>query len=148
MKIIGHDELVNTPVVSVDFPIDKKLIADMIQTMDENNGVGLAANQVGFCQKFFIVRAKKNGPVYVVANPIIRLKSNAYCKSSEGCLSLPNEKYVVPRFTDIQLIAQDEDGKPINWFCKGRFAQIIGHEVDHLNLTTIRERAVIKKDKP
>jgi len=125
------------PIKDATFPIDRKVLERMFDILRENKGVGLAAPQVGIYECFFIVEAKP-GSTYVIANPMYRPMKNKQVKRAvqivggEGCLSLPGYEFQLSRWSDIELLGFDAEGKPFQYFCGGLFARIVQHEVDHL----------------
>jgi len=113
--------------------VEKKLAADMIETMFENKGVGLAAPQVGVLRQI-IVCAPKGTPeeTHVFYNPVITERSGE-ATDSEGCLSLPCASGDVTRAKKITVKALDRDGQPVTFEARDFFARIIQHEIDHLS---------------
>src|SRR5678815_1564303 len=98
-------------------PLLQKLIDDMIDTMHEYHGVGLAAPQVHEGLRLFVgLLDEEPGPkseASVLINPEIVPNSEAREDGWEGCLSIPDIRGMVPRFTDISLKGIDRDGKPL-----------------------------------
>jgi len=133
----------------------KQLIADMVETMDSNNGVGLAAIQVGKPLRIFIVRPlleKENtetylGEVEVYINPKILKITSETDIMSEGCLSLPQLHSDVERPIAIQIEALDINGKKISKKLEGFHARELMHENDHLNGVLFIDRLTAKKRK-
>ena len=112
----------------------KKIIVDMVQTMEENQGIGLAAPQVGVLKKIIVVKADlKNQRILALINPKIIKKSRAKEKLEEGCLSFPRIFLEIKRAKEIQIKAKNIKGEEIKIKAKGVLAKIIQHEVDHLN---------------
>ena len=116
--------------------IDEKiveLVNDMIETMHEFNGVGLAAPQVGILKRIAVIDLYEegDGPVTLI-NPVI-LKEEGKQTVEEGCLSFPNQFAKVVRPKKVIVEALDEKGKKRKITAEGLFAQAISHEVDHLN---------------
>ena len=109
----------------------KRLILDMGKTMLVNEGVGLAAPQVGLSIRLIVVNTK-DGPLALV-NPKITRKSWSKESGEEGCLSLPDFLANVKRHKKINAIYWDKDGKKIKIKAEGLLARVIQHEVDHLN---------------
>lgn len=106
------------------------LIDDMIETMHEYNGVGLAAVQVGTLKRIIVIDIE-DGEIYVLINPeITKTKGNKECE--EGCLSFPNEFGKVMRPTEVVVQYYDRDGNYIKLKAKDLLAQAICHECDHL----------------
>lgn len=114
-------------------PGEQRLFDDMIETMYAEDGVGLAAPQVGISKRILIASpTMKRGEEYVIVNPEIYSLTGSEA-GIEGCLSLPNINGEVVRATRIRLRYQDSFGKPQDIEAKDFFARIIQHEVDHLD---------------
>ena len=110
----------------------RQLLDDMIDTMHEYNGVGLAGPQVGILKRVIVIDIyDDNGPIAMI-NPVI-LKTKGKQEVDEGCLSFPNEFAKVIRPTEVTAEYTDRDGKRIKVKAKELLAQAICHEVDHLN---------------
>lgn len=112
---------------------EKKLIADMIETMHEAKGVGIAAPQVGESLQIIVVNpTQEKGKDSVYLNPEIMEKKGAV-KSPEGCLSVPGASGDVKRSQEVIVKAQDIYGKEVILKATGLLAVIFQHEIDHLN---------------
>lgn len=115
--------------------IDEKLqvlIDDMIDTMHEYNGVGLAAVQVGILKRLLVIDLyDETGPIAMI-NPVI-LKEKGEQECEEGCLSFPNQFAKIIRPAEVVVEYTDREGKRIKLKAKELLAQAISHEVDHLN---------------
>ena len=110
----------------------KELVDDMIETMHKNNGVGLAAQQVGILKRVIVIDIyDDNGPI-VLINPVI-LKTKGEREVEEGCLSFPNKFAKVIRPEEVVAEYTDRTGKRMRVKAKELLAQAICHEVDHLN---------------
>ena len=118
-------------------PLVQKLIDDMIDTMHEYHGVGLAAPQVHEGLRLFVALLEEDpGPkseATVLVNPEIVPSGSTKEEDWEGCLSIPDIRGMVPRFTDITVTALDRDGKPIELLLKNFSARVAQHETDHLD---------------
>jgi peptide deformylase len=118
-------------------PIVQKLIDDMIDTMHEYNGVGLAAPQVHESVRLFVAlldeEPDSKTDASVIINPEITPLSGVREEGWEGCLSIPDIRGMVPRFTDISVKALDREGKPIELRLKNFPARVVQHETDHLD---------------
>lgn len=111
----------------------KETISNMLFTMYDAGGVGLAANQVGLSIRMFVADCSDSrDQPEVFINPVIIYKKKEE-EMKEGCLSFPNEKRVVPRFSKIKVQYENEDGKKISRSLDGLLAQCFQHELDHLN---------------
>ena len=110
----------------------QELIDDMIETMHQYNGVGLAAVQVGILKRVIVIDLyDDNGPIALI-NPVI-LKTKGTQEVEEGCLSFPNEFAKVIRPAEITAEYTNREGKRVKIKAKDLLAQAICHEVDHLN---------------
>ena len=118
-------------------PLMQKLIDDMIDTMHEYHGVGLAGPQIHEGLRIFVALLDDEpGPdseTMVVINPEITPLSDARADGWEGCLSIPDIRGMVPRFTDIRMNAMDRTGKAIELRLKNFPARVAQHEADHLD---------------
>lgn len=125
----------------------KELISDMRKAMMDNQGVGLAANQIGKDLSIFVVDAKlaeENDVPDAFINPEITEYSNDKDEMEEGCLSIPGFYVPIIRAKKIRIKAIDENGKKIKFKARGFLARVLQHETDHLNGLTIRERSNAK----
>lgn len=109
----------------------KELVQDMLETMYKNNGVGLAAPQVGILKRVVVIDLYDNNGPIVLINPEI-IKEKGEQEVEEGCLSFPNQFAKIIRPAEVTVKAIDEDGKEIKIKAKELLAQAISHEVDHL----------------
>lgn len=109
----------------------KELVKDMLETMYKNNGVGLAAPQVGILKRVVVIDLYDNNGPIVLINPEI-IKEKGEQEVVEGCLSFPNQFAKIIRPAEVTVKALDEDGKEIKIKAKELLAQAISHEVDHL----------------
>lgn len=112
----------------------KQLIQDLRDTAEayeeSHNCVGLAANQIGSNLRMIIVRIY--GKWQVMINPVISMKGNLTHVSEEGCLSLDGTRYV-KRYNIITVLYKTESGMQRKRPCRGLVADIVQHEIDHLN---------------
>ena len=121
-------------------PEIKKLVEDMIETMDVNNGVGLAANQVGALHRLFVIRPiiKKGdeyflGQAEVYINPRLSNPSTKKEVMTEGCLSFPSLHLEIERPYSIKIEAMNLEEKIVTHTFEGFKAREVMHENDHLN---------------
>ena len=119
------------PVEVVDEKI-KELVKDMIETMHDQDGVGLAAPQVGILKRVVVIDLYDDNGPYVLINPEI-VKEKGEQEVDEGCLSFPNKFARIVRPAEVTVKALAIDGKEYKLKGKGLLAQAISHEVDHLN---------------
>ncbi|MGI5058841.1 peptide deformylase [Treponema pectinovorum] len=137
MKIykLGEDVLrkKSVPVEQSEINDDlRKFINEMFDTMDEAEGVGLAAPQVGVSKRFFVITADDDVR-RVFINPQIIYTSNELCDYDEGCLSLPGFDEKITRPAKVTVSALDENGKAFTLEADGLLARCIQHENDHLD---------------
>lgn len=105
----------------------------MFDLMYENNGVGLAAPQIGVSKRILVLDVRQEGfPVYVMINPRITGREGSG-ENEEGCLSLPDIFGEVERAERVQVSFVDRDGKEQTLEAEGLLARAIQHEIDHLN---------------
>ncbi|MGL1893307.1 MAG: peptide deformylase [Spirochaetaceae bacterium] len=129
----------------------KELIKDMISFMAEENGVGLAAPQIGLSQRLVVVGYDDFKPIALINPEIIEtsIEVNSY---EEGCLSIPGMYAKVTRPEKIKVQAWNERGRPFTIDADGMLATVIQHEIDHLNgvlfidhLTEKNREKILKK---
>lgn len=119
------------------------LILDMKRTMKENQGVGLAANQVGMDLSLFVIEprlAEEAGVPDVYVNSEITEYSKEVDEMEEGCLSIPEYYVQIKRSKKIKIKFIDESGKKRKLKARGFLARVLQHETDHLNGLTIKNR--------
>lgn len=109
----------------------QSLIDDMIETMHNFNGVGLAAVQVGMLKRVIVIDVEDGKGPYVLINPSI-LKTKGEKECDEGCLSFPNQFGKVIRPTEVTVEFLDRNAKKVKLKAKDLLAQAICHECDHL----------------
>jgi peptide deformylase len=120
------------PVKVVDDRV-QALIADMLETMYEAPGIGLAASQVDVHQRIIVVDVSENrDEPHAFVNPQLEL-FGCEVETEEGCLSVPGYYELVNRRERIRLNALGRDGKPIEEDFEGMLAVVIQHECDHLD---------------
>lgn len=125
-------QTVAKPVQEIDVRI-RSLVADMLETMYDANGIGLAATQVNVHERVVVmdVSESRNEPI-VLINPTITWMSSERSKGEEGCLSVPGIYDGVERAVAIKVSAQDADGNAQEIEADGLLAVCIQHELDHL----------------
>jgi peptide deformylase len=122
-------------------PEVQRLIDDLIETMREAAGAGLAAPQVHVPLRIFVVEVRDNPrypykpeiPLHVVVNPTLRARGARTFPSYEGCLSVPDVRGLLPRFAEIELQYVDRDGREMTEVVRGLSAGTFQHELDHLD---------------
>lgn len=147
------------PVDSVDGGV-RKIMDDMLETMYEKKGVGLAANQVGILKRILVIdlqddedqgREKGFYPLFL-ANPEITNFSEEVVEAEEGCLSLPETRVLVTRPKEVKVRYLDYDNNSRELSTGGWLARALQHEIDHLNgmllinhLSDIKKSVVIRR---
>jgi len=118
-------------------PLLQKLIDDMIETMHEYHGVGLAGPQVHEGVRLFVALLEEEPnpktEATVVVNPEIIPDGDTREEGWEGCLSIPDIRGMVARYTSVALKALDRDGRPFELKLKDFAARVAQHETDHLD---------------
>ncbi len=125
----------------------QQLVDDMIETMQDANGAGIAANQVGVSLNVCVIGVDRNArypykppiPLTVLANPVIRPLDEERWLNNEGCLSVPIRGDLYRRM-NIEVSAQDRHGNPFTQIYRGLSAGTVQHEVDHLGGRLIVDR--------
>ena len=128
------------------------IIPDMITTMREAKGVGLAAPQIGISLRVIIfeipssratsVKGDQPCGIQVLINPKIDPLTSEKELGWEGCLSIPELRGEVPRYTQINYTGLDAEGRPVKSYATGFHARVVQHEVDHLNGILYPERMI------
>jgi len=127
------------PVTAFD-PSLGDLAQDMIRTMHERTGLGLAAPQVGLSTRLAVVSSdEKPGHEIVLINPEL-VWTDGWEEREEGCLSVPGVYVKIGRFGRVRVRFQDLQGQIQEMEAEGLFARAIQHEVDHLNGRLILDR--------
>lgn len=144
IALIGHPVLRK---VAEPIPVDQigsagvqTLIDDLIETMRDANGAGIAAPQVHESVQVTVIEVGNNPrypykpkiPLTVLINPVITPLGEETFRNYEGCLSVPNLRGVVARYARIRLTAFDREGRPIDTTYQGFTAGTMQHECDHL----------------
>jgi peptide deformylase len=119
----------------------QRFIDDMVETMKEYDGVGLAADQVFTSKQVAVLEVADNPrypnkdkvPMTVLVNPKITPLSEDMEDDWEGCLSIPDLRGAVPRYKRIHVTALDRGGNKLDFIAKDFHARVIQHEYDHLN---------------
>ena len=130
---LDRDELASEPM--------QRFIDDLVETMRDANGAGIAATQVHASLRIFVVEVKDNPrypykpniPLTVLVNPVVTPLTTETFENYEGCLSVPNLRGLVERFTEVRLTAWDREGQPVDRRILGLTAGTFQHEADHLD---------------
>ena len=144
----------SSPVEEVNNDL-RKLLNDMLETMYEAPGIGLAAVQVGILKRLIVIDISKNKekkePLFLI-NPKLTFKSKNTSVYEEGCLSLPGHFAEIERPAECHLTFIDYSGKEKNLKAQGLLATCIQHEIDHLDgvlfidyLSKLKKDMIIKK---
>ena len=119
------------------------LLDDMAETMDKENGLGIAAVQVGILRRAALV--KSGNILYELINPVI-VKAEGVLRDSEGCLSVPNQKGEVERPQTVTVKAYNRKGELKEYTVYDYTARAFCHEIDHMNGILFTDK-VIKTEK-
>ncbi len=111
-----------------------ELVENMLETMPHENGVGLAANQVGTLNKVAVIQTPEMEEALVLINPVV-LERLGERIVEEGCLSIPGYRGELIRSRTVKVRAQDGRGKRYTIKAEGLLAQALEHETDHLEGT-------------
>ena len=138
---LGHPVLLAKaePVGDPTQPEIARLIEDMLETMQDAGGVGLAAPQVHESLRLMLAvdpasAADGNPPTcHVLVDPVLEPVDGEMEDGFEGCLSIPGLRGLVPRHRRLRWRALDRDGAPVGGMAEGFFARVLQHEVDHLD---------------
>ncbi|HZP40277.1 MAG TPA: peptide deformylase [Candidatus Binatia bacterium] len=129
------------PPEAIGAPEIQRLVDDMLETMDDHDGAGLAAPQVHVSRRIVVYGVEANPrypdaepvPLTVLVNPKITFLTEDEEEDWEGCLSVPDLRGMVPRRTKIRVEAYGRDGKPLRFVAEGFHARVVQHECDHLD---------------
>ena len=133
-----------TPVKDFDGSLER-LAQDMLRIMRENEGVGLAANQIGRLKRIFV--AAYEDQEFVVINPVVEWSSESTERDEEGCLSLPGTRVEIERPYAVTVTGKDTSGTTVRLEAEGLLARIFQHEIDHLNGVLILDRTDLESRK-
>jgi peptide deformylase len=122
-------------------PEIQRLVDDMLETMADHDGAGLAAPQVHVSRRVVIYGVEENPrysdaesiPLTVLVNPRVTALGNELDEDWEGCLSVPDLRGRVPRFTRVRVEAYGRDGQALRFDAEGFHARVVQHECDHLD---------------
>lgn len=127
------DEILRKKAREVEVIDDKirQILEDMVETMHQFNGVGLAGPQIGILKRLVVIDIYDDkGPIKLVNPRIVEQKGEQ--EVEEGCLSFPNQYAKLIRPAQVVVEAQDENGESIRIEAEGLLAQALSHEIDHL----------------
>jgi peptide deformylase len=128
------------PPESIGAPEVQGFIDDLIETMYEYDGAGLAAPQVHVSSQIVVFEVDQNPrypeapaiPLTVLINPQITATTDTMAEDWEGCLSLPGLRGRVPRYTEVRVVAWNREGQKLDFVAADFHARVIQHECDHL----------------
>ncbi len=150
VAVLGNPVLrvLGEPVKNIQAPEIQRLIDDMIETMREYSGVGLAAPQVHRALQVALVEAGEpdrdarggSHPLTVLINPRITPVTDRMEEDWEGCLSIPDLRGRVSRYREVEVQAHDRRGRLQHFTATDFFARVIQHEHDHLTGTLFLDR--------
>ena len=136
----------------------RTLVRDMFETMYHEDGIGLAAPQIGVSTRVIVVDLRRRGeddpePQQVaLVNPVVTWESKELAKQSEGCLSIPGLEDVVQRPVSVRVEGKDPDGNDIVIETDDLFARALQHEIDHIDgilfvdrISPLKRRMLLKK---
>ena len=130
-------EVAEEEIKTHDFQV---LIDNMVETMHEYSGVGLAAPQIHLPLRVAVLEVERNPrypdapsvPLTVLINPVVTILDNEQVDGYEGCLSIPDMRGVVPRFKRLHVEALGRNGERLDFIAEDFHARVIQHETDHL----------------
>jgi peptide deformylase len=141
---LGHP-VIRTQALPVDparitTPEFQRLIDDMVETMREYSGVGLAAPQIHLSLQIAVLEVDHHPrypdmpsvPLTCLINPVVTVTDRSLVDEWEGCLSIPEMRGKVPRFRQLRVTALGRHGEPLDFVADDFHARVIQHETDHL----------------
>jgi peptide deformylase len=140
---LGHPAL-RTPAQAVApsalaAPEFQALVDDMLETMHDAEGIGLAATQLGLSAQLFVYELESSD-ARVLINPMVEPEPGELVYDWEGCLSIPDLRGLVPRHPAVKVRGLDRHGTPVAFRAEGLEARVIQHEFDHLNAVVFLDR--------
>ena len=134
----------------------RALVRDMYETMYHEEGIGLAAPQIGVGTRVIVIDLRReehpdDEPMALV-NPRLTWTSSETAKQTEGCLSIPTLEEIVERPAKVRVEAHDPDGKRVELYAEDLLARALQHEIDHLDgvlfldrVSALKRRMLLKK---
>lgn len=139
---MGNKQLATPSTLVEEFATQdlNNLIQDMIDTMKEKGGIGIAAPQIGQNKRVILFGFEKSErypnekpiPLTILVNPSFEILSHETIDGWEGCLSVPGLRGLVPRYKKIKYTGFDPNGTPISTIAEGFHARVFQHEFDHI----------------
>ncbi len=129
------------PPEGIGAPAVQQLVDDMLETMEDHDGAGLAAPQVHVSSRLVIYGVRSNPrypdvdeiPLTVLINPVVTPLGEEQVEDFEGCLSVPDLRGQVPRWTRVRVEAYGRDGRRLRFTTEDWHARVVQHECDHLD---------------
>ena len=121
------------PVDLIKSPDVQSLVRDLVETMREYQGVGLAAPQVHESLRIFVAEIPQEAELKIVINPLISPLSEDTISTWEGCLSIPRIRGLVRRSSSVKVSGFDQNGNPLQFEAKNFLSAVVQHEADHLD---------------
>jgi peptide deformylase len=154
IRLLG-DPVLRRKATPVGTPVEElqPLIADMFETMYAEEGVGLAAPQIGLDLRLIVIDTNEEHTTpLALINPTILDTSDETEKGEEGCLSIPGLKELVVRSTRVVIEATSAEGEGLRLEAEGLLARVLQHEVDHLDgvlfidrVSPLKRRMLLKR---
>jgi peptide deformylase len=147
--IVSPNPVLRKKAESIKDPLDsdiQKFIPNLIDMMFKEDGIGIAAPQVGMSIQMIVVN-HKNDPL-VLLNPRVKSKSIRTEIAEEGCLSVPGIFGLVKRSKKAKIEALNKDGKQVTIKAEGLLARVLLHEIDHLNGILFIDKVIKKTRDP
>lgn len=140
------------PVTIFDAALAQTL-RDMLDTMYDAKGIGLAAVQVGIAQRMLVMDVgEEDGGAHIIINPVITWLSEEMSSYNEGCLSVPTHYSDVVRPAEVKITYQDPTGAPHTLHARGLLSTCLQHEMDHLDgilfldhLSSLKRTMILRK---
>ncbi len=140
------------PVMIFDAALAQTL-RDMLDTMYDAKGIGLAAVQVGIAQRMLVMDVgEEDGGAHIIINPVITWLSEEMSSYNEGCLSVPTHYSDVVRPAEVKITYQDPTGAPHTLHARGLLSTCLQHEMDHLDgilfldhLSSLKRTMILRK---
>ena len=144
VKIVTDEKILNLPSYEIDTKKENSLLTEIVLALKDTlrshpEGIGLSAIQIGYNKRVFVIRFGNEYSTFV--NPIIS-KFSKPTWSIEGCLSIPNERYAVMSFDEIEAFYQTPLGKNMSVRLRGAAARVFLYEYNHLNGLTIKDHGL------
>ena len=148
IRTFGDPVLKSVTREVTEFGDDLRRLTDlMFEVMEREDGIGLAANQIGIAKRVFVWHNPETEERFVLVNARIVDRTGETITDSEGCLSVPGYSMQVPRDERVVVEGQNVNGQPVTVEATGFLARIFQHEIDHLEGHIILDRAIPEERK-